>query len=819
MLNDGSYGTTNFNADSEVATASTLMPLSLNSDIHTSVRPHSEQDLKDFLAKPIQIAKGLFQSTDNGQTFSASDIFANLTSQTLWANKISGYFGIRATAHIRLQVNPNRFNQGLYILYWIPTGGAYTGINDLYQVSRRTWDKCAVSQLPHIKIDLGTQTEVVLKVPYLSVTNFWGINSASNNVGSSGKWGLYPYSKFSSAAGTQGTTTCPYNVYLSFHDVEFAAAAVPQANFFPTVCRVHSQQGFFNKAVSAASTAIDEERKSTGRGPMEATSNVIKNAADWVSTNVPFLSEISAPVSWAAGICSGICSWFGWSNPIDLSPVTRAVQTWFPYAVNCDAIDSSMPLSLFSTNQLEVLPGLGGTDMDEMSLEFLLSVPAYYYHFSATTGDTAGSNYFWHPLHPSQFQNSYTVNTTHTLYSQTPVCFFSQFFALWRGGFRFTFRFVKTEFHSGRFAVVFQPFDTNGTTASASAPNYQTASAYTFREIVDIRESNEFSVDIPYTSLRPYHYNSSDLANASFPGPTGNTSDSFGFFGLYCVNPLTCPASVNSTIDVIVEVCALSGFELAQPTDNKLKLITPGYVQQSATHKTKPHSAMQSTIGNSYVVSDNLISARTCIGERVTSILQLLKMSVPWINFGNSGAGSSYVLDPYAIDSYELSNSTTLLAPFAGADYYNLFTSCFAFNRGSVRFRTFIEGAYPTQSTSPVHTDVFSTYGRNVYVGILIPGGATYNTYARQLRITQNLQFRGGAEVTVGAYQKSFARTSYATTVCANGVQGETYIDPGSSSTQIQVTNDSGSVSLAAMRQIGDDFQLGLFIGCPQVYF
>lgn len=836
--------TTKFIGEAEGAISSILEPLHMTKDILASAKG-AEQDIRDFLAKPVIVTNGTFTTTDSKALYHA-DIDVNFLNQTIWTNKTSGFFGIRTTAVYRLQVNTNGFQQGRYILAWIPTGGASTALNSTYTLSRRTYDRTAVTQLPHVEIDLGSQTEAILKIPYLSTYTHYPLNTSNSMNGSRGYIVIYTYSPLSTVATV---TNIDYTLYLHWEDVDFSVPCVPQGRKikfkrFQKPLKGLRTQGFFDSAVSAAGTVIEQEQSKSGTGPITATSNVVKNAADWVTTNVPFLSEFSAPVSWAAGICSGIANFFGWANPVDLSEVTRAVQTWYPYALNCDNIDSSMPLSLMSRNQVEILPGLGGTDIDEMSTNHLLTIPAFWQETTTwTTTTNADTSLAYFPLEPRNFQRVDSVNTSHSLYSQTPVCFFSNTCALWRGGFRLTLKIVKTQFHSGRLAVVFQPYDYN-TASSTAQPDFTTASQFATRHIIDIRDSNSFTLDFPYTSMRPYHRAPALTSATSNIG--SSQFDPFGFVGISVVNRLTCPNTCPSTVHILMEVSGLDGFEIAQPQDFSARIVVPGYtviqskkikfskkfkntktskkyfgsetIQSSQGYFSKERAATQETVGNSYKVSDNLASARLCIGERITSILQLLKMAVPMP--GQSSTVTSIMYDPTAVQVDELSNSTTYVSSNMGADYYSLFSSCFAFGRGSIRMRTVEDGAYPTQSTAPIYTSFYNTAGRANYAGIQIPAAASYLNGNREMRLTQNLQFRGGAEITMGAYMQSFTRSNTTLTQCDNGTNKIVYQDAGASPYQIVHVNDTASqAGFKLMRQVGDDFQLGLFVGCPQLYW
>jgi len=741
-----------------------------------------------FLLNLYQYRREFFSTTDGSSTFAFFDIFDVLTTNTLYANKLSGFFSIRADVTVRLQINANRFQQGRYILAWLPTGGAALPVGTGY-VNRYFYDKTCITQTPHVEIDISTQTEVVFTIPYVAITTGYPINNTSSSfTGSVGFLQLYPYSPLASPSGS---TTCGYEIFFSFHNVHLGAAAVPQ------------MAGAF-KVNKKKKTPSESEQASHKVGPLESFSNTVGSVAQTVGSVIPSLSWISEPVSWAADIASGVCSLFGWSNPIDLSNVTRAVQTWYPYAVNCDMTDSSMPLSLFGRNQIEIMPGLAGTDVDEASWDYIKTIPAYFTSFTLTTSDSAGANKLWQQCSPDVFYNTYTVGTS-TQYSWTPITFFSNMFARYRGGLRFNFKIVKTEFHSGRIAVVYQPYYYN-TTSSTSAATYANT-AFAHREVIDIRETTEFSVEVPYTSVTPYldMWTSGTVTNSAM-----------GFLGVYVVNPITAPASVSSSITVLCEVCGAQDLEYAVPKAFQSTVVLPTFHQSNITFKgqKKEHKIISKKIGAADHHPDDLMSARACIGEKFTSVYQLLKSShyIPY----KSAIGSEQIilLDPYAVEVASSTASTyTDVATFTG-DYYANITQCFLLSRGGIRVRTILDGAYPSQSTSPVRSYLLpNTNVTGAYSG---PTFSLPGTTSNCLSMLQNLQFRGGAELTLPNYGVSFARINlinvYNGTLPVNMV----YTDAGSPPYKVGFNFYGGAESnINFARQVSDDFQLGLFVCCP----
>lgn len=799
--------TTKFTGDRGIALSRLQNPFPLRSQLTDSASTAFRQGLLDFLAKPFALATGNFATTDVTSTFSPFDLFAPLLNNNIYYNKISGFLGIRAKVRLRLQVNANRFQQGRYMLLFLPTAGAKTTeVSHAGHLRRLRFNATTATQLPHVEVDLATDTEGILEIDYVSAVTHFVINTANTpNLGSSGQALLYPYSPLVAPAGS---TTCNYTIWISYHDVDLVGPTYPQASVprYEPQANMRSsgrggrakQKGGNSVASSKTIGTTEAEQDSNNVGPIEGVAKIVSGASNAIGQHVPLLSAITAPVSWASDLVGGIAHMFGWSNPIDLSEVTRAVQTIFPYALNCDNIDSSMPLSLFSRNQLEVLPGFAGSDIDEMSIDFVKSVPAWYATFTATTGDSIGQNYVWQALNPQSFYNNYTQGAT-TVTAPTPVCFLANLFRLYRGSFRITFKIVKTEFHSGRFAIVFAPVESS--VAVPGAPSFANT-AYMHREIIDVRDGCEFTFDFPYTSVSQYR-------------PTTGGHGEYGYFGVYCVNPITAPSGVSSSISVLMEVSGASDLEFALPQKLGVNVCIP-YTYQSSVpsygYLAKATAVAQGVVGNSNVIASTLDAARTCIGEACVSLLQLCKMNSPMPV--NTNVTGPFLIDPWEIGVYE-----TLVAggPNKSAltcEYSALIRSCYAVNRGGMRLRAHPPRVPAASQVQPVYEVLTFLAGTNTSTSDYKTWSSSTAGNDHMMRTLQNIEFRGGAEVQVAAYNTNHVRPMHTQYVCAAGTSAITYGSPYSHTTQV-IVEPTDNQNWLVMRSVSDDFQAGLFIGVP----
>lgn len=593
--------TTNFTNDESVEIA--RMPhIPLHSDYLLSTDTQIATDIADFLSKPIVVQSGIIQSTDTSTTFATLEVLASHVSNDVSSRKVAGFLGIRATQVLRLQINANRFQQGRYILFWIPfCGGGNTGANSngSYELIRRRANKTTVTQLPHVEIDINSTTEAILEIPFVSVHPFYPLPASSSYGFCLGYYGLYPYSPISVPSGL---TVAQYTIYSSLKDVKLVAPTYPQMSFTRS---------------KRSSNPTETEQSEKGLGPVSSTAYHIKAIADLGTLFVPALSFISQPVSWAMDIMKKVASSVGYSNPIDLSNVTRAVQTLQPFANNCDMVDASMPLSLFGCNQIEVLPGFAGSDVDEMSIDYIKTIPAYLTSFTMTTAQTAGTKLYALNFDPSAMYNTFVDTGAVTTYTNTPITFLLKLFQVWRGSIRVTFKIVKTEFHSGRIEIVYfpqEPFGVNGV-----VPNTSTATnrAYVHREIVDIRSGTQIDILLPYVSVVPWRV----------------VGDILGSMQVYVVNELLAPPTVSSSITFLVEVAGGPDFSVNIPRNHSMVPIIPTSPQMSFRTKGNDHAIVTEELGNSSNPDVTLIEARVCIGEQIVSLNSLLKKAENFLSY------------------------------------------------------------------------------------------------------------------------------------------------------------------------------------------
>lgn len=769
IASDVVEGTTSFVEDASIPVAEILMPVSIGHSLQSSANTGGVTSIQDWLRRPTIIHSGVLSASDAVGTFPQLSCMSALFASSNMYNKIQGAFGIRATTVYKLQVNGNKFMQGRYMLSHIPCGGTpLSGGAAIIWAKNHSFTLAQRSQLPHVELDLACDTSCVLRVPYVSAYDYYPVNSQNWNttqLADPGFVQMYPYVPLTAPTGG---ATPSFTLWAWFEDIELVGAVVPQSG-----------------AKFSKKPPTEQEQASAGVGPISSTLSKVSNAAS-ILGEIPLLSSVAYPASWVAGVLSRSASALGWSKPINLEHFSKVQKSIFPYMGNFDAVDNSNPLSLSCKNQVEAAPGFAGTDIDEMAFSSFLTIPTWCGTYDWTTSTAPSANICTFNLAPQNFYTSATDSTT-SYTNFTPMGLLSNRFSYWRGGFVFTIKLVKTSFHSGRLTFWFNPAES--VLGSVTALTTEGQRYFVQREILDVREANEFTITIPFTSLAPYR--------TTVDAPTG----SMGMMGISVLDALNNPSSVSNTVSVIVEVHATPDFEFAVPRQSNFvpvcNVVPQGNVcftactsdvseihisQKPTTDVIRPQSGAKfntesnvcnlttAMVGTSRFSKNDCSPARICIGEKINSFRSMLKVSslMAWSTASIDNTVFRNIL-PFAISatvsSAAPSGSTANLLP----DLYSLLGSIFAMSRGGVRLKiipnameTTMMRAYSNEvpygtsgATQPIAfgtTDILGRSTANSMRSVPQVIATTDNTRGIELQIPQYhfLHSRANADQAVG---------------------------------------------------------------------
>lgn len=594
-----------------------------------------QQSLIDFLAKPIVLTSGTFSSSDTFSLFNSTSMprGAFISSQgAMWLDKLRGIFGIRMDMRFRLVINANRFQQGRYCLGWVPLAGM-TATTSQLKATKVVQGHCGTlvqrSTIPHVEIDLCTGTSAELLVPFVSVHNFFDLQYiATADTNTLGYLNIYPYQPLVAATGN---LTATYTLYVSFENVTLFGAASPQSGLIGT---------------------SDKEVANKMNGPVSSVALAFHKGFKEFS-HIPLLGSYAKQVSWISERIAVAASVFGFSKPTQGDSSTKMMLVNNPSHSNIDGDSDAKAIGLQSKPGVTQIDGLSGSNYDEMDFSYVLRKYAWFKTLSWSTGDIVDASIGL--IRVGAFQDIvYSVASTN---NYQPLTYVTSLFEVWRGSIKFRFKFVKTEFHSGRISIAFHPGQSVGPTSN---PHYVN------RVILDIREKTTAEIVIPYISSRMWT----------------DTNDQIGQLSITIVDPLIAPATVAQNINIICEIAGGDDFEVAIPAAIVYSPTT--IVPQSGLEDLTLYSEV---LGNAGVRSDPLIGTTTSIGEKITSLRSLCKKYTPYL-IGPTYDGldqRTCTMLPDAINAY--SSTTDSSDVYVRADMYSYVACCYAIIRGGIRIR------------------------------------------------------------------------------------------------------------------------------------
>lgn len=524
------FGTTEDQADANVAHDVHLAPGDMNADMSPVMTTGYSQEIRDFLAKPIRIddftispGVDLGKRVYNLSEFLHSDETTNLQLGDIWWDKLKGYYGVKGTFKVRVQINSQPFQCGRMLLVFEPMKAEMAYANSESSAFRRQANLTTLTQLPRVELDYATQTECEMSVPYRTLSSFY------NLLNRTGTWGVVTLMEYLPLRVGMQQEPIDVTVWLSLEDAEMAAPTIPVEKGVRPKIKLESQM------------ASDE--KSTG--PIERAMGTVAKVST-IFENIPYISTIAKPVTWASNIAAKVCSVFGWSRPQNTDMICRFNDTYMQYQTNCNGVDNAFNLGLFADASVNDIPAFGGTLIDEMSIDYIKTRSAWLKTFEWTKQDASGDKLFEMYLAPQLL-----VSTMNDLILPTPLAGIANCFSYWRGSFKVKFKIAKTIFHSGRLIVAFLPGyqqDNVGLSTSVFDTDFN-GTAFLHREVLDIKQQHEFEFEIPYTAQVPYL----------------EVGQPMGKLIVYVQNNLIMMEAASSKIDVAIEVSGAQDFEFALP--------------------------------------------------------------------------------------------------------------------------------------------------------------------------------------------------------------------------------------------------------------
>lgn len=813
--------------------------------------------ITDFLSRPIVVRTGLWNSTDDTETQLYTANFPEaLISNAMYQEKLQGFVGLRATLVIKVQVNSQPFQQGRLMLQYFPYAQYMPNRVQLVNATLQGRSGC-----PRTDLDLSVGTEIEMRIPYVSPHVYYNLITGQ---GSFGAIYLVVYSQLRDQVS--GTGAVEYTVWAHLEDVDVQ---------YPTGANIFtgSSPNFISEAAKLASGKYTESdlrilwknkaystkpSKIFAQGAVELTdmknTGVISSGIGQVSEGlrtlgrIPVLGNMFTRPAWISAQASNIFKILGFSKPTTQNVPCESKLRGQNRMANYDGADTSHKLALSTANEIETKAGLSGTSADEMDLSHVLSIPNFWDRFTWST-DAATGTVLWDnfvtPFKVKPFSDTITDR-----FRCTHMGYVANSFGYWRGSIVYTFKFVKTQYHSGRLRISFIPFYFNDT-ISTGVPDI----SKTQKIVVDLRTSTEVSFTVPYVSSRPWMFCIRPESEWLGANNTLMYNAVTGIVRVEVLNQLVAANNVFQSIDTIVEVQGGPDLTFAAPSspsyvpfsgeltalaikkqnlerEQEYGVIRP---QVMGENEAVPRNAAQHGVHpmsiDTHAISSNWSPEAHCIGEKIMSIRQLVKRFGDFFDVSISPTVNAALIAPYSV--LEPINAVATAKTISMFEYYYFL---YGFWRGSMRIKltnTDISADdYATASNTTLRvnlwnsiqdsfnqlTSAFTAGGLPVQPIAALPPG-TLGMGNSQHVIDTNVE--GLAEFEVPYYNISHISpaTLYGSAetpvTIPNVLKGHIPPTIVAVSPTAPVVKEGSSKSLQFYRAVGDDFTFMYLVGVP----
>lgn len=618
------------------------------------------QDLTYFFGRPTLISRGNLSSSPGVlYTLSTSwDFF--VLEIPFWAERLRGVRGIRGDLVFTVEHNANPFHQGLLVASY------QYGDNQFLRGDKPSM----CTHLPHVRLNLSDNTAATLTVPYLSEHEYWGSSESEDNFRS----GRFFLTQVLPTPLLAGSTTPVFKVYVHLENIQlFGRLPLVEPSFIVPQSGVGSQP----RGASAAEKELRDNGKMSGA---IATAAMLPKA---IGRAFPSISPFMGSVTWFLNASAKAASAFGFSKPTITKEYKGMVRAPNFAEHTCDVPVVASTVGAFQGNTVAVSEALGGTDLDEMAFDTILTRPSQIFRGTLSTADSHGTaryashvalTHMWFraptgvvfPNVPGnrQFPAS---STTQLAVIPSTLLYVGQNFRLWNGGFKYTFTFAKSKFHTGRVMVTFIPnYRLARNTAQYSSLGIEGGPVPAlfnsdlqpsqYSKIFDFKSGSEFDFEVPY------------IAPVNHLG----FNDTMGFISMQIMDPLVNNGESSSTVSFIVEVAALPGFYFAG---------VAGPLAPSHADLLDPVIEFQSGVGGSAVDA-----SQHSVGEKFNSLKQLAMTTITRRNFTVTGALDQGIVPHWAC----VPSWSTDGAPLSGVTQRNwamsrsgMVAQCYAYGVGS----------------------------------------------------------------------------------------------------------------------------------------
>lgn len=520
--------------------------------------------------------------------------------------KLDNYYMLKCNLKIKLVINASPFYYGGGILTYQPL----PIFNPNILVTGNLNELIPLSQRPHIYFYPQNNQGGTLTLPFFYHKEWLNATSAED-LQNMGDLSLVSLDELRNANSVVGTN-CTIQIYAWAEDLELAGPTLRLA-VQSTEVPIDCPEDLGDYVVQSKESKKGDKDEYHHEGTISKPASALARLAGLLK-NTPVIGPFMTATSMLAGGVAGMASLFGYTNVPVIDDVHEFKNQPFPQFA---ATEIGIPIekaTIDSKNELSIDPKITYHDAgDELAIANIVTRESYIGSFDWVASDVEGTLLYNFGVNPSICQTLPGVNET--ILFQTPMGYLSRCFKYWRGDIKFRFKFLASQYHRGRVRITWDPYGDLSGTADTTTTN--------FTRIVDISESSDVTIVVPYTqptAYLPVTTSTTDTHNSAvsiFPFQVFNN----GILTMRVLTEQTSPvASAPITVATFISGC--DNLEFAGPTEIN-SLFSPYYVQSSEiAYDGEDNDEYQLGVtGSNPYPGINLVY----MGETITSMRQLLR--------------------------------------------------------------------------------------------------------------------------------------------------------------------------------------------------
>jgi len=778
-----------------------------------------------FFRRPIEIASfNISVGTQINNSYKVWDLYSLIPSIRA---KLKNYAFFRGDLKLRVIITGSPFHYGRILAAYEPYGPYNKTLVNYATImasglAANAFD-CYINYLSQspgaVSMDVKNNRPHEMTCPFISPKNCHRLYNATTaaisavtsfddfaNAGSLYIVGIQPLQTVS----TVSSSVC-VQIYAWVENIELGCVTATQLAITTESLSCKSVDEF---CPSVRQVFVESDERKVG--PVERIASSLAHFSSYFAV-VPRIGPLAMAATTLFNGISGIASWFGWSRPtMDTEPMFVKNQ---PFMNGASTIGSEtvQKITLDPKQALTVDPRIVGVEHDELALCNFAKIESYITQFA------------WDPLIPLMQDPIFTCaitpdlvshysGSTETCVQPTALRFVTQAFDWWHGTIKMRFEVVRSEFHRGKLAFIFEPNIRQGVIISNSFSLNKN-----FIYIMDIQEHESVELYFDWAQPRSWLQTTPQGSEIEYYSTSNSIDFTRSLFtnGVLFVVPFTNLTSpISSDIQVNVYV-SCEDLRVNQVDSVNLPLSRLVVTNSADYHR----HAFDVDVSSFHIVKsdfDDTGMGQHYFGESPVSFRALLKRYVTTNVVGaGTQSGSSAESVVATINNLPLPN------PLYGATftptYYNLslwyyLPYAFLGIRGSVRKRlhVVVNGSGNTMGPQQRSTVSLAPVGSS-----LTPAAAWVVDYS-DLNQIGSVPFvpttNGGIEVEIPFYSPNLFAFSFTGDLGISEVQTDEMIINWSMqsifSSEFQASlGHSANVNIDSA--VGDDFTYLRFTGAP----